>query len=175
MDSNLKARAQKIKLVIFDVDGVMTDGSLFIGDDGQEYKMFNTQDGLGMRLLKKSGIKLAIITGRNSNSVLIRAENLEVDYFYQGISDKREAFNDLIKKTGLKAEECAFMGDDIVDLPPMLQSGLAITVPGSHDEVKKIAHFITEKIAGYGAVREACDLIMKAQDTYIKVITPFLK
>ena len=137
MDSNLKARAQKIKLVIFDVDGVMTDGSLFIGDDGQEYKMFNTQDGLGMRLLKKSGIKLAIITGRNSNSVLIRAENLEIDYFYQGISDKKEAFNDLIKKTGLKAEECAFMGDDIVDLPPMLQSGLAITVPGGHDEDRK--------------------------------------
>ncbi|MGI9130126.1 MAG: KdsC family phosphatase [Candidatus Methylopumilus sp.] len=133
MDSILKARAQKIKLVIFDVDGVMTDGSLFIGDDGQEYKMFNTQDGLGMRLLKKSGIKLAIITGRNSNSVLIRAENLEVDYFYQGISDKKEAFSDLIEKAGLKAEECAFMGDDIVDLPPMLQSGLAITVPAGHD------------------------------------------
>ncbi|HAP05000.1 MAG TPA: hypothetical protein DCQ72_04495 [Methylophilaceae bacterium] len=115
------------------------------------------------------------MTGRNSNSVLIRAENLEIDYFYQGISDKREAFNDLIKKTGLKAEECAFMGDDIVDLPPMLQSGLAITVPGGHDEVKKIAHFITEKIAGYGAVREACDFIMKAQDTYGKVIAPYLK
>ena len=175
MDSKLKARVQKIKLVIFDVDGVMTDGSLFIGDDGQEYKMFNTQDGLGMRLLKKSGIKLAIITGRNSNSVLIRAENLEVDYFYQGISDKKEAFTDLIKKTGLKAEECAFMGDDIVDLPPMLQSGLAITVPAGHDEVKKIAHFITEKIAGYGAVREACDFIMKAQGTYNSIIAPFFK
>ena len=175
MDSNLKARAQKIKLVIFDVDGVMTDGSLFIGDDGQEYKMFNTQDGLGMRLLKKSGVKLAIITGRNSNSVLIRAENLEVDYFYQGISDKKEAFTDLIKKTELKAEECAFMGDDIVDLPPMLQSGLAITVPAAHDEVKKIAHFITEKIAGYGAVREACDLIMKAQGTYDAIIAPYFK
>jgi len=126
MDSTLKERAQKIKLMIFDVDGVMTDGSLFIGDDGQEYKMFNTQDGLGMRLLKKSGVKLAIITGRNSNSVLIRAENLEVDYFYQGISDKKEAFADLIKKTGFRSEECAFMGDDIVDLPPMLQSGLSL-------------------------------------------------
>ena len=113
MDSNLKARAQKIKLVIFDVDGVMTDGSLFIGDDGQEYKMFNTQDGLGMRLLKKSGVKLAIITGRNSNSVLIRAENLEVDYFYQGISDKKEAFHDLLKKTGLKPEECVGIEDAI--------------------------------------------------------------
>jgi 3-deoxy-D-manno-octulosonate 8-phosphate phosphatase (KDO 8-P phosphatase) len=175
MDSNLKARAQKIKLIIFDVDGVMTDGSLFIGDDGQEYKMFNTQDGLGMRLLKKSGIKLAIITGRNSNSVLIRAENIEVDYFYQGISNKKEAFSDLIKKAGLKTEECAFMGDDVVDLPPMLQSGLAITVPGCHDEVKKIAHFITEKIAGYGAVREACDLIMKAQGTYDAIIAPYFK
>ena len=175
MDSNLKARAQKIKLVIFDVDGVMTDGSLFIGDDGQEYKMFNTQDGLGMRLLKKSGVKLAIITGRNSNSVLIRAENLEVDFFYQGISDKKEAFHDLLKKTGLKPEECAFMGDDIVDLPPMLQSGLSITGPAGHDEVKKIAQFITEKIAGYGAVREACDFIMKAQGTYDGIIAPYFK
>ena len=98
MDSNLKARAQKIKLVIFDVDGVMTDGSLFIGDDGQEYKMFNTQDGLGMRLLKKSGVKLAIITGRNSNSVLIRAENLEVDYFYQVSQTKKKRFMTFLKK-----------------------------------------------------------------------------
>ena len=175
MDSTLKERAKKIKLVIFDVDGVMTDGSLFIGDDGQEYKMFNTQDGLGMRLLKKSGVKLAIITGRNSNSVLIRAENLEVDYFYQGIADKKEAFADLIQKTGLKPEECAFMGDDIVDLPPMLKSGLAITVPAGHDEVKKIAHLVTEKIAGYGAVREACDFIMKAQGTYDEIVAPFFK
>ena len=90
MNSTLKERAQKIKLVIFDVDGVMTDGSLFIGDDGQEYKMFNTQDGLGMRLLKKSGVKLAIITGRNSNSVLIRAENLEVDYFSKALQTKKK-------------------------------------------------------------------------------------
>jgi 3-deoxy-D-manno-octulosonate 8-phosphate phosphatase (KDO 8-P phosphatase) len=137
--------------------------------------MFNTQDGLGMRLLKKSGVKLAIITGRNSNSVLIRAENLEVDYFYQGISDKKEAFADLVQKAGLKPEECAFMGDDIVDLPPMLQSGLAITVPAGHDEVKKIAHFVTEKIAGYGAVREACDFIMKAQGTYDEIVAPYFK
>jgi len=175
MDSTLKERAKKIKLVIFDVDGVMTDGSLFIGDDGQEYKMFNTQDGLGMRLLKKSGVKLAIITGRNSNSVLIRAENLEGDYFYQGIADKKAAFTDLIQKAGLKPEECAFMGDDIVDLPPMLQSGLAITVPAGHAEVKKIAHLVTEKIAGYGAVREACDFIMKAQGTYDEIVATYFK
>ena len=114
-------------------------------------------------------------TEQNSNSVLIRAENLEVDFFYQGISDKKEAFHDLLKKTGLKPEECAFMGDDIVDVPPMLQSGLSITVPAGHDEVKKIAHFITEKIAGYGAVREACDFIMKAQGTYDGIIAPYFK
>ena len=129
LDAALLKRFKNIKLLVLDVDGVMTDGGLTLGDDGQEYKTFHTHDGLGMKLLKASGVDLAIITGRTSNVVKKRAESTGVAHFYQGAEDKLEAFNDLISTCGLKAEQCAFMGDDVVDLPPMLVSGLAIAVP----------------------------------------------
>lgn len=159
-------RAKQIKLIIFDVDGVMTNGGLIIGDDGQEYKSFNTQDGLGMKLLKASGVQMAIITGRTSNVVTKRAESTGVAYFYQGVDDKLVAFHDLIAKLNIAPEHCAFMGDDVVDLPPMLRCGLAITVPAAPDCVKQRAHFTTQSQGGHGAVREVCELLMQAQGTY---------
>lgn len=160
------ARAKKIKVVIFDVDGVMTDGGLTLGDDGQEYKTFNTQDGLGMKLLKRSGVAMAIITGRTSNVVKNRAESTGVETFYQGVDDKLEAFNDLLKKMDVAAEETAFVGDDVVDLPPMIRCGLGVSVPAAPDMVKERAHYVTTKQGGKGAVREVCELIMKAQNTF---------
>ncbi len=160
------ARAKKIKLIIFDVDGVMTDGGLIIGDDGLEYKSFNTQDGLGMKLLKASGVEMAIITGRTSRVVTKRAENTGVAHFYQGVDDKLVAFNDLISKLNISAEACAFMGDDVVDLPPMLRCGLSVTVPAAPDCVKQRAHLTTVREGGHGAVREVCELLMHAQGTY---------
>ena len=169
------ARAKNIKLVIFDVDGVMTDGGLTIGDDGQEYKTFNTQDGLGMKLLKASGVEMAIITGRTSNVVKQRSESTGVAHFYQGVDDKLIAFNDLITKLKIKPEQTAFMGDDVVDMPPMLRCGLAVSVPAAPESVKQRAHYVTTKEGGRGAVRELCELIMQAQGTFDSQMAPFFK
>ena len=167
------ARAKKIKVVIFDVDGVMTDGGLTIGDDGQEYKTFSSQDGLGMKLLRQSGVQMAIITGRTSNVVKKRAETTGIAHFYQGVEDKLEAFNDLLQKMRLNADEVAFMGDDVVDAPAMLRCGLALTVPSGHRLLKPHAHYVTQAPAGHGAVREVCELIMQAQGTFDAQMAPF--
>jgi 3-deoxy-D-manno-octulosonate 8-phosphate phosphatase (KDO 8-P phosphatase) len=173
--SPVEQRAKKIKVIVFDVDGVMTDGSLMIGDDGQEYKSFHSLDGLGMKLLKATGVEMAIITGRTSNVVTKRAETTGIAHFYQGVEDKLEAFEDLIKKMNVSPEECAFMGDDVVDLPPMRRAGLAITVPTATPIVKQYAHYTTQAQAGRGAVREVCELLMKAQGTFDGQMAQFLK
>lgn len=170
----LKQRLQNIRLLVLDVDGVMTDGGLTIGDDGQEYKTFHAHDGLGMKLLRATGVELAIITGRTSNVVKKRAESTGVGHFYQGAEDKLEAFNDLIKTCNVEASQCAFMGDDVVDLPPMLKSGLAIAVPAAPPLVLAHAHYVTKKSGGFGAVREICELIMQAQGTFDAQMEQFL-
>ena len=170
----LKARFKNIKLLVLDVDGVMTDGGLTIGDDGLEYKTFHAHDGLGMKLLKATGVELAIITGRTSNIVKQRAESTGVAHFYQGAADKLVAFNDLMAKSGLEASQCAFMGDDVVDLPPMLRCGLALAVPDSPALVLKHAHYVSNKAGGHGAVREVCELIMQAQGTFAGQMAQFL-
>lgn len=174
VSSELNRRLKNIRLLILDVDGVMTDGGLTIGDDGQEYKTFHAHDGLGMKLLKASGVSLAIITGRTSNVVKQRAESTGVAHFYQGAEDKLEAFHDLMKTSGLRSEQCAFMGDDVVDLPPMLQCGLAIAVPDSPRLLLERAHYVTRKSGGRGAVREVCELIMQAQGTFDGQMAQFL-
>ena len=173
--SPVEQRAKRIKVIVFDVDGVMTDGGLMIGDDGQEYKSFHSLDGLGMKLLKATGVEMAIITGRTSNVVTKRAESTGIAHFYQGVEDKLEAFEDLIKKMNVSPEECAFMGDDVVDLPPMRRAGLAITVPTATPLVKQYAHYTTQAQAGHGAVREVCELLMKAQGTFDGQMAQFLK
>ena len=168
-------RAKVIKLVIFDVDGVMTDGGLTIGDDGQEYKTFNSQDGLGMKLLKASGVQLAIITGRTSNIVKQRSDSIGIAHFYQGVDDKLAVFNELIAKLNIAPEHAAFMGDDVVDMPPMLRCGLAVSVPAAPLMVQARAHYVTKKHGGHGAVRELCELIMHAQGTLESQMAPFFK
>ena len=174
LNAELLARFKNIKLLVLDVDGVMTNGGLTIGDDGQEYKTFHSHDGLGMKLLKASGVEMAIITGRTSNVVKKRAESTGVAHFYQGAEDKLVAFNDLVAKSGLLASQCAFMGDDVVDLPPMLKCGLALAVPDSPALVLKHAHYVTAKAGGHGAVREVCELIMQAQGTFDGQMAQFL-
>lgn len=169
------ARAKNIKVVIFDVDGVMTDGGLTIGDDGQEYKTFNSHDGLGMKLLKATGVQMAIITGRTSKVVTQRAETTGIAHFYQGVEDKLTAFHDLIAKLNIQPEQAAFMGDDVVDVPPMLRCGLALSVPAAPDSVKARAHYVTQRLAGHGAVREVCELIMQAQGTFDAQMAQFFK
>lgn len=175
MTNDARERAKRIKLMVFDVDGVMTDGSLYLCDDGQEYKAFNTQDGLGMKLLKQTGVEMAIITGRTSKVVVKRAENTGVAHFFQGVEDKLLAFEQLAAQLGVSHEQCAFMGDDVVDLPPMRCCGLAITVPAAPALVKAHAHYVTPREGGRGAVRDAVEFIMAAQGTLDDQLAHFLK
>ena len=175
MSLEASERARRVRLVVFDVDGVMTDGSLYLCDDGQEYKAFNSQDGLGMKLLKASGVSMAIITGRTSRVVVKRAENTGVAHFFQGVEDKLEAFEQLVAELGLGYEQCAFMGDDVVDLPPMQRCGFAITVPGAPQLVKQYAHYVTPRAGGQGAVRDAVEFIMRAQGTFDAQMARYLR
>ena len=159
----IKEQAQQIELVIFDVDGVMTDGSLLLGDDGQEYKAFNSRDGHGMRMLHECGIKSAIITGRTSNVVKLRAQELDIEIVMQGYRDKRPAFKDLLRETGISADHIAYVGDDVIDLPVMSQVGFAIAVNDAHPFVIKNSHWTTQTPGGRGAVREICEFILASQ------------
>ncbi len=158
-------KAAQIRLVIFDVDGVLTDGRLIIGDDGQEYKAFNTKDGHGMKMLRSTGVEIGIITGRTSNVVALRMEGLGIEHLYQGQQDKLPAYEELKAKLGLKDEQVAYVGDDVVDLPIMCRVGLALTVADAHHLAKQHAHWQTEHNGGRGAAREVCELIMEAQGT----------
>ncbi len=167
-------RAKKIKLIIFDVDGVLTDGGLFFSDEGIELKRFNSLDGLGIKLLNEYGVEPAIISARNSPNVAHRMSNLKIEHFYQGQSDKLIAYNELLVKLSLSADQVAYVGDDIIDLPVMRQVGLPIAVANAHDLVKENACIITDKKGGHGAVREVCDFILKAQDNYETAMAKYL-
>jgi 3-deoxy-D-manno-octulosonate 8-phosphate phosphatase (KDO 8-P phosphatase) len=158
-------KAKNIRIVIFDVDGVLTDGSLYLTDAGEEIKAFNSRDGHGMKMLKASGIELAIITARESRSVRLQAENLNISLLYQGEKNKLKVFESLITKLGLGKSSCAYVGDDLIDLPVMTRCGLSICVPSAPALVKKHAHYVTNSEGGHGAVREVCELIMLAQGT----------
>jgi 3-deoxy-D-manno-octulosonate 8-phosphate phosphatase (KDO 8-P phosphatase) len=156
-------KASKIKLIIFDVDGVLTDGRLFFGDDGQEYKAFHSRDGHGMKMLKKSGVEVGIITGRTSKVVEHRMANLGIEHVYQGKLEKLPAFEELISKLNVTPDEVAYVGDDVVDLPIMLRVGLAVAVADAHELVIKHSHWQTAHGGGQGAARDVCELIMEAR------------
>jgi len=164
INDSVLERARNTQLVIFDIDGVLTDGSLFYGDDGQEYKAFHSKDGHGIRMLLESGLEMALITGRQSELVLHRADNLKIprNRIWQGYRDKRPAFADLLAKTGLTPENIAYVGDDVVDLPVMAQVGLAIAVGDAHYYVKQHAHWVTQTNGGRGAGREVCEMLLHA-------------
>jgi 3-deoxy-D-manno-octulosonate 8-phosphate phosphatase (KDO 8-P phosphatase) len=167
-------KAKNIELVIFDVDGVMTDGSLFMGDDGQEYKAFNSLDGHGMRMLQEGGVNAAIITGRKSNVVEHRMNDLGITRVYQGYRDKIPAYEALLKDVNLEKGQIAYVGDDVVDLPIMTQVGFAIAVQSAHPYVKKHAHWITQSNGGRGAVRDVCELILEAKGLLQQALESYL-
>lgn len=162
---DILTRTKNIKLVIFDVDGVLTDGSIIIGDDGEEYKAFNASDGHGMKLLQYTGVDIAIITGRTSKAVEYRMNGLGIKYLYQGQHIKLPAFEELIERLALTADQCAYVGDDWVDLAIMKRVGLAVTVNDADDVMKEHAHWVTPANGGKGAARQVCELIMKSQGT----------
>ena len=166
--------AKKIKLVILDVDGVLTDGGIYIGENGELYKPFNCRDGLGITLAHRLGLKTAIITGRKSKQVAFRAHELNISEVFQGNSDKREAYNELKKRTGLSDEEIAYIGDDLIDLPIMLQVGLPMAVADAVPAVHAHALVVSDFAGGHGAVRDLLEFIFKAQGTWEDLLASFL-
>jgi 3-deoxy-D-manno-octulosonate 8-phosphate phosphatase (KDO 8-P phosphatase) len=162
-NSGLAGRAREVRLLILDVDGVLTDGSLQFDNRGEEYKTFNSLDGHGIRMLLDNAIEVAVITGRESKIVSHRMSDLGVRHIYQGCRDKLSAFEELLQTTGLKPELAAYVGDDLPDLPIMQRVGLAIAVNNAHAFVKQHCDWVTTLPGGKGAVREVTDLILESQ------------
>lgn len=171
----LLEKAKNLKLLILDVDGVLTDGRLFFDNQGTEYKCFHARDGHGIKLLRQTGVEVAVISGRNSNSVALRMKNLGIEHVFQGHENKLSAFAEVLEKTDITPEQCAHMGDDLLDLPIMIRVGLAIAVSDANFAVKEKADWCTALPGGQGAVREACDFIMQAQGNFDKVLNAYLK
>jgi 3-deoxy-D-manno-octulosonate 8-phosphate phosphatase (KDO 8-P phosphatase) len=176
-----RARARKIRLLLFDVDGVLTDGKLFFPPfaPGQpttalEVKGFHAHDGVAISLARLGGIKTGLITKRNSETVALRARDLKLEFVGQGIQNKRGAFLDIVRQAGLAPEEAAFVGDDVIDLPAMRAAGLAIAVKNARAEVKKEAHYTTPHAGGDGALRDAVEFILKAQGKWKKILDAYI-
>jgi len=186
-----QARARKIKLLLFDVDGVLTDGKLFFlpeksqqssveesaqaSTHGQiEFKGFHAHDGASISLARLGGIKTGLITKRVSETVALRARDLKLDYVYQGVDDKHACFNNIVKGAGVKLDEAAFVGDDVIDLPAMRAGGLAIAVKNARLEVKQEAHYVTPHAGGDGALRDAVEFILKAQGKWKRVVEDYI-
>jgi 3-deoxy-D-manno-octulosonate 8-phosphate phosphatase (KDO 8-P phosphatase) len=157
----MTADLAKIKLLLLDVDGVMTDGRITYDIEGGETKSFDVKDGHGLKLLQRAGIQVGIITGRRSTIVARRAAELGIELVYQGVKDKSLPFREILEKLALLPEEVAYVGDDVVDLPIMRQVGFAATVADAVDDVKPYAHMVTKRCGGRGAVREICDFLLK--------------
>ena len=172
---HIQERARKIRMVIFDVDGVLTDGTLFLTDSGEEIKAFNSQDGHGLKMLRASGVKIALLTGRKSRCVELKAKDWGITVVYQGAKNKLPVFETLLEEQELDASACAYVGDDLIDLPVMLRCGLAMSVPAAPALVKKHAHYVTHLEGGRGAVREICEMVMQAQDTLDAQLAMYLK
>lgn len=168
------ARAARVRLMIFDVDGILTDGSLLYGADGETIKRFNVLDGHGIKLLQRGGIATAIISARSSPIVQRRAADLSIEHVAQGVHDKHSAFAQLCAATGVSPADCGFIGDDWLDLPVLGRVGFAASVPNAHVEVRARVHYVTQAEGGRGAAREVCDLILRAQGKYEAALASYL-
>ncbi len=163
MSADTGHRAAQIRLAIFDVDGVLTDGRLYLLPDGQELKVFDARDGLGIKLLMKTGVQVAIISGRRSGVVEERMRSLGIEHLYQGHEKKLPVFETLLRTTGISAEHTAFTGDDVLDIPVIEAAGLGIAVADAHPQVREKADMVTTSGGGRGAVREICDMLIAAR------------
>lgn len=166
------SRARRIKLLLMDCDGVLTDGRLWLTEDDDEQKAFHARDGLGISLMHRAGLRTGIITGRKSTAVERRARDLKMSYVHQ-FEDKIKPLSEIIAEAGVSAEECAFVGDDLADIPPMRRVGFAAAVADAVEETKQAAHYVTCLNGGQGAVREVCELILKAQGRWEELMQIF--
>jgi len=173
MTPDLSQRARQVRLALFDVDGVMTDGTLFVSGQGESFKPFNILDGLGLKMLKSSGVATGILTGRSSAAVSTRAGELDIDHLIQGANDKLRAYLELLHPPGPDAPATSSMPDALPPLPVLRRCGLALSPPGAVDEVRSEVHFVTRTRGGKGAVREACELIMRAQGSWDAHVAPY--
>ncbi len=162
----IQERASKIKLLLMDCDGVLTDGRIWLFDNGEEQKGFHTRDGLGIELWHRAGFKSGIISGRNSSAVERRAQGLGMSFVVQGVEEKVRAFTDIVAEAGVTNEEVAFIGDDLNDIPLMIRAGFAVAVADAAAEARERAHYVTKLNGGQGAVREVIEVILKAQDRW---------
>ena len=167
-------KAKDIKLLLLDVDGVLTDGNLIYSHEGKESKSFNTQDGFGLRMLQDAGVEVGIITARSSEALERRSQDLKISLLYQGAANKLVAYKEIVKATGLKPFEIAYMGDDWLDMVLLKRVGLAVAPANAVTEVKNMAHYTTEQSGGYGAVREICDLILEATGKYKELYQQYM-
>jgi 3-deoxy-D-manno-octulosonate 8-phosphate phosphatase (KDO 8-P phosphatase) len=173
--SSIQHRASRIKLLLMDCDGVLTDGRLWLTDDGDEQKSFNTKDGLGLHLLHRAGLKSGIISGRKSSGVERRARELAIEFVTQGDPDKIGAFEDVMRLARVDESEVAFIGDDLTDIPLMQRCELAVAVADAVEEARSVAHYVTRAEGGRGAVREVIELILKAQGRWNDLVDGYLK
>ena len=171
--SSFEKRAAKIRLLALDVDGVLTDGSIYYSNKGDELKAFNIKDGLGIKLLRQSGVKVAIITGRQSDIVARRAQELGIKDVVQGREDKYQALLELCNQHGIGIEECAYMGDDLPDLGAITKAGLGLAVADAVSAVREAADWVSAYSGGCGAVREACELLLSARSDWPKLLSDF--
>jgi len=165
-ESQITDRCRKLRLISFDVDGVLTDGTLYYSDDGREIKAFNVQDGAALKLLQQQGVAVAILTGRDSPMVARRAAELGIEHLYQGLDDKQLGMNRLLEQTGLTAQQTAHVGDDLQDLTLFDTVGFSISVPNGHPTVLSRADLVTTTSGGQGVARELAELILRAQGTW---------
>jgi 3-deoxy-D-manno-octulosonate 8-phosphate phosphatase (KDO 8-P phosphatase) len=168
-------RARRVRLMLFDVDGVLTDGQIWYGPMGAEVKAFHGFDGQGLKMLAKSGVPTGIITGRSSGAVALRAKELGIEHLFQGVEDKRARFDELLAKLGLEPPAAGYMGDDLVDLPVLTRCGFACAPREAPEAVRDRVHYIPSARAGFGAVREVCELVMQAQGTLERALQEYAR
>jgi 3-deoxy-D-manno-octulosonate 8-phosphate phosphatase (KDO 8-P phosphatase) len=173
--SDALQRARRVRLVIFDVDGVLTDGRLWYGPGGEELKAFHAFDGHGVKLLRMAGLKTALLSGRESAAVAERGRELGIEHVLQGIDDKRGAFVALLRRLRMKHAAAAYMGDDVVDLPVLQRCGFACAPREAPEDVRRRVHYVASAAAGHGAAREVCEFILEAQGKLGRVLRRFLR
>jgi len=175
ISKDILERARRVKVVILDIDGVMTDGRIIYSIYGDELKFFDVQDGFGITLLHRAGIKTVIITAKKSKIVKLRARDLKISRVYQGFVHKLVPLNKILKAFKVSTDEICFIGDDLIDLPVLKRAGFSVSVPNAMEEVRGHAHYITSKTGGRGAVREICDIILKSQGKWEEVTSRYFE